>query len=123
MKTLSAWLILIFFAACAASISAQSGGETRSGAGKTNQRKPAATPTPAAIPKDDSTAANQTGSDDGDVIKVSVQLVSVPVRVMDKKGRFVAGLTKANFAVTEDGVKQDIAMFSNEREPFTVALV
>ena len=62
-------------------------------------------------------------SDDGEVIKVSTQIVSVPVRVMDKKGRFVAGLTKENFKVFADGVEQQIALFSNEQEPFTVALV
>ncbi|MEJ7624718.1 MAG: VWA domain-containing protein [Pyrinomonadaceae bacterium] len=60
--------------------------------------------------------------DDGP-IKVETQLVSVPVRVMDKKGRFIGGLAKESFKVFENGVEQEIAMFSNERQPFTVALV
>ncbi len=61
--------------------------------------------------------------DDGEVIKVSTQLVSVPARVMDRTGRFVGGLTRDDFRVYEDGVEQEIAYFSNETAPFTVALV
>lgn len=61
--------------------------------------------------------------DDPDVIKVNTQLVSVPVRVMDRKGRFVAGLKKEDFKVSEDGTEQEIALFSNEHQPFTVALM
>ena len=42
---------------------------------------------------------------------------------MDKKGRFIGGLAKENFKVLEDGVEQEVALFSNEHQPFTVALV
>jgi Ca-activated chloride channel homolog len=63
------------------------------------------------------------GLDDPEVIRVNTQLVSIPVRVMDKKGRFVGGLGREKFKVLEDGVEQDIEIFSNENEPFTVALV
>lgn len=90
--------------------------------GKANQRRPAADPSP--TPLMTNIADEQAGGDvDGDVIRVNTQLVSIPVRVMDKKGRFAAGLVKENFSVFEDGVKQEISMFSNENEPFTVALV
>lgn len=87
---------------------------------KRNQRYATPTPTPAVAPKPDETAV---AADDNEVIKVSTQLVSVPVRVMDKKGRFIGGLAKENFKVFEDGVEQEIAMFANEHQPFTVALV
>ena len=49
--------------------------------------------------------------------------MTVPVRVIDRKGRFVGGLKKDNFKVFEDGAERDIAYFSSEQEPFTVALV
>ncbi|MEO7658563.1 MAG: VWA domain-containing protein, partial [Pyrinomonadaceae bacterium] len=62
-------------------------------------------------------------SDDDDVIRVSTQLVAVPVRVMDRKGRFIGGLGKENFRVFENGTEQEVALFSNEHQPFTVALV
>ncbi|MEQ1646638.1 MAG: VWA domain-containing protein, partial [Pyrinomonadaceae bacterium] len=86
--------------------------------GKPNQRQ-ASTPTPLPTPATENVAT----LDDGEVIKVSTQLVSIPVRVMDKKGRFIGGLAKENFKVVEDGVEQEIALFSNEHQPFTVALV
>ena len=92
---------------------------------KPNQRqaeppKPLPTPTPMTPASlNDKTAS----VDDGEIIKVNTQLVSIPVRVMQKDGRFVGGLAKENFKVLEDGVEQDIALFSNEHQPFTVALV
>jgi Ca-activated chloride channel family protein len=76
------------------------------------------TPMPTATPADTDTL-----SDDTEIIKVATQLVSVPVRVMDRKGRFVAGLAKENFQVFENGAAQQIELFSNEHEPFTVALM
>lgn len=79
---------------------------------------PHMTPTPPPPPQNDVVA-----SGDSDVIKVETQLVSLPVRVMDKKGRFIGGLGQADFKVFEDGVEQEVAMFSNEHEPFTVALM
>ena len=54
---------------------------------------------------------------------VDTKLVTIPVRVMDRKGRFLPGLAKENFKVYEDGVEQEIALFSNDSQPFTVALV
>ncbi len=99
-------------------VTAQSGGGKANPGGKVNKR-PDPTPTPV-----ETTAGNDPAiPDDGEVISVNTQVVSVPVRVLDKKSRFVAGLTKENFKVVEDGVEQEIAMFSNERQPFTVALM
>src|SRR4051794_36596903 len=66
--------------------------------GKINQRSsdPTPTPTPAA-----STSAkledNSATPDDGEVVKVETQLVTFPVRVMDRKNRFIGGLEKSNF--------------------------
>jgi Ca-activated chloride channel homolog len=106
---------------------AQSGRGT-AGGGKSNQRnaRPEAspTPTPAAVPIAVEPASSaSTTIDEGDIIKVNTQLVSIPVRVMDKKGRFIGGLAKENFRVYEDGVEQEVTMFSNEQQPFTVVLM
>lgn len=59
----------------------------------------------------------------GDIIKVDTKVVTVPVRVLDRKGRFVGGLTKENFQIFEDKIEQEIAFFSDQEQPFTVALV
>lgn len=61
--------------------------------------------------------------DDGEVIKVDTNLVMVPVKVFDKSGKFVAGLTKEDFKIFEDEKEQDLAYFSNVEEPFTVVLM
>src|SRR4051812_7972086 len=62
-------------------------------------------------------------AEDEGIVKVDTKVVTVPVRVIDRKGRFVGGLTKDNFKVFEDGAEQEVAYFSSEQEPFTVALV
>jgi len=117
MRPISSIITLVLIAAFAAAVMAQSGRDNTGGGGKANQRRPEPVAQPTVIPVNDETPV------DDDIIKVTTQIVSVPVRVMDKKGRFVAGMTRENFSVFEDGVKQDIALFSNEHEPFTVALV
>ena len=124
MKLRYSAFLLICFAAIAANVFAQSGRTDTKTDGKKNQRtaEPTPSPTPLATPKIPVPASDLT-ADDGEVIKVNTQLVSVPVRVMDRKGRFIGGLSKEDFKVFENGKEQDIALFSNENEPFTVALV
>lgn len=110
-------ILFILAALMAANISAQSNRPEVNTNGKKNQRAEAVA-TPTATP---STTASS--ADDDEIIKVNTQLVSVPVRVMDRKGRFIGGLAKENFKVFENGKEQEIALFSNENEPFTVALM
>jgi len=104
--------IFLFCGLCAVATLAQSGRVITNPDEKTHQSQATPSPTPSLVTPDD-----------GDVIKVNTQLVSVPVRVMDKKGRFIGGLSKDDFKAFEDGEEQDIALFSNEQQPFTVALV
>jgi VWFA-related protein len=57
-------------------------------------------------------------------VEVAVDLVNVSFSAMDRKGRMVAGLTAADFAVEEDGRKQQISHFAREQElPLTLALL
>jgi Ca-activated chloride channel family protein len=58
-----------------------------------------------------------------DVIRISTTLVTVPVSVMDRNGRFISDLKQDQFRLFEDGVEQQIAFFENAEAPFTVALV
>jgi len=60
---------------------------------------------------------------DADVIKVSTTLVTVPVSVTDRNGRFIADLQQDQFHIFEDGVEQRIAFFENAEQPFTIALM
>jgi Ca-activated chloride channel family protein len=63
------------------------------------------------------------GADDDEVVRVSTALVTVPVSVMDRQGRFIPDLRKEDFRIYEDGVEQEIAFFETADKPFTVALV
>jgi len=60
---------------------------------------------------------------DGDVVRVNTTLVTVPVSVLDRQGRFVPNLQREDFSVFEDGVEQSIAYFEPAEKPFTVALL
>ena len=124
MKTIAAifsltWLILAALPAASQSRRVAPGTTDQ----KPNQRteKPSPSPTPAA----NSAASVQLDDvpDSGEVVEVDTKLVTFPVRVLDRKNRFIGGLQKENFKVLEDGVPQDIAYFTNEAQPFTVALV
>src|SRR5215510_4274121 len=71
-----------------------------------------------------STFAQDTGNQDKDFsVSVDVQLVQLPVSVLDKDGRPVNGLGKNDFAVLEDGVSQDISFFKHEDVPLSVGLI
>ena len=61
--------------------------------------------------------------DAGDIIRVSTTLVSIPVSVMDRDGRFVPNLQKEDFRIWEDGVEQDVAFFQSVDKPFSVVLM
>lgn len=85
---------------------------------KQNQRERVAQPSPTPTPESDNGEP-----DDAEVISVDTNLVSIPVRVLDRKNRFIGGLSKENFSIFEDNVEQELAYFTNEAQPFTVALV
>ncbi len=56
-------------------------------------------------------------------IHVGVTVVDVPVTVRDKHGNLVPGLPWWRFRVFEDGVRQNIAFFSTDAYPLSIALV
>lgn len=60
---------------------------------------------------------------DDETISVGTELVSINVSVTDKKNRHVEGLTKEQFEVFDDKVKQEIAFFSGEESPLSIGIV
>lgn len=60
---------------------------------------------------------------EGDVVRVDTTLVTVPVSVLDRQGRFVPNLRREDFSVLENGAEQSIAYFETAEKPFTVALL
>ena len=58
------------------------------------------------------------------VIRVNVRLVRMLVTVKDSNGQLIGSLNKSDFAVFDNGVKQDIAVFERQTEqPLSVALM
>jgi VWFA-related protein len=56
-------------------------------------------------------------------LSVDVELVQLPVSVLDKKGLPVRGLQQEHFAIYEDKIQQNISLFKQEDVPLSVALV
>jgi Ca-activated chloride channel family protein len=60
---------------------------------------------------------------EGDIVRVNTTLVSIPVSVMDRDGKYIPNLRKEEFRIWEDGVEQQVAYFASTEKPFTVALL
>ncbi len=58
-----------------------------------------------------------------DVVRFDTALVTVPVTVADRSGRYVPLLRRENFKVFENGVEQKIAYFATTTSPFSVVLL
>lgn len=86
------------------------------GANYPNNQKPA-------TQQQDQTPTGPEEVDAGDVIKVNTTLVTIPVSVMDRDGRYVPNMQKDDFRLWEDGVEQDVAFFQSVDKPFSVVLM
>lgn len=58
-----------------------------------------------------------------DTIKIDTRLVSVPVIVSDRNGRYVPNLAAGDFTVLQDGKPQNIEFFAATEEPLTIGLL
>ena len=61
--------------------------------------------------------------DEGDIVRVETQLVSVPAVVTDRNGHPITGLHLENFLVLEDGKAQKLTNFATTETPFEIALL
>jgi Ca-activated chloride channel family protein len=71
------------------------------------------------------TVKAQTGEEigEGEVVRITSSLVSVPVSVINRQGKYIVDLQQKDFRIYEDGVEQSIAHFSNVDQPFSVVLL
>src|SRR5512140_2362295 len=58
-------------------------------------RRPVPTPTPGGTPEDDN-----------GVIRIETNLVTMPVSVLDRDGRFISGLQQRDFKIFENGIEE-----------------
>ena len=61
--------------------------------------------------------------DENEVIKVETNLVTMPVSVLDRDGRFISGLRQQDFKIFKNGVEQKVDYFQSVEQPFTVVLL
>ena len=78
--------------------------------------------------KNDQTPSANSGTppvigEEGDVVKVETDLVTIPVSVYDRNGLYISNLQKSDFKIFEDGKEQEIAYFGKTEVPFTVILL
>jgi VWFA-related protein len=85
------------------------------GANYPNNRKPDTQPDPGPRAPEE--------VDAGDIIRVETTLVTIPVSVMDRDGRYIPNLRKEDFRIWEDEVEQDVAFFASVDKPFSVVLM
>ncbi len=68
--------------------------------------------------------ADKTAEVDTEILDIKTNVVNVDAVVYNKKtGQIITGLKKENFAVFENGVKQEISNFSTPEAPITVTVV
>jgi VWFA-related protein len=97
--------------------------------GRARQTAPPAQPKPSASPttEEDNSGVNVVDGPpetiEGDVLRVNTSLVTVPVSVMDRYGKYIPDLKRQDFRIFDQGVEQKIAYFATIDQPFTVALV
>src|SRR5687767_12991926 len=85
------------------------------GANHPNNRQPE--------PQTEQAPAGPEEVDAGDIIRVNTTLVTIPVSVMDRDGRYIPNLQKEDFRIWEDNVEQDVAFFQSVDKPFSVVLM
>jgi len=68
-------------------------------------------------------APEEVVEEDDEVIKVETNLVTMPVSVLDRNGRFISGLKQSDFQIFENNAQQKIEYFAAVEQPFTVILM
>ena len=68
-------------------------------------------------------AGSTTAAEENEIIKVETNLVTMPVSVLDRDGRFIAGLQQKDFKIFENGIEQKVDYFQSVEQPFTVVLM
>ncbi len=76
--------------------------------------------TPTQVQSKSSTA---TVPEEDQIVRIETNLVTMPVSVLDRDGRFIAGLQQRDFKIFENGIEQKVDYFQSVEQPFTVVLM
>jgi Ca-activated chloride channel family protein len=55
--------------------------------------------------------------------EAGIEIVNLTVSVTDRRSRYVTGLDQEQFAVFEDGVRQELSLFTHENLPISLVLI
>lgn len=88
---------------------------------RTDRRPPVLLGEPSAKRPVQTATPEATGDDD--VIRIETNLITMPVSVLDRDGRFVSGLQQNDFRIFENGIEQKVDYFQSVEQPFTVVLM
>src|SRR5688500_11100012 len=108
-------LVLAFGIATAVAVCPQGRGQRPRYPTQTNP--PASRPTPPPVEE------NNDVQDPQEIVKTDTNLVTVPVIAVNIDGVYIPDLSKTEFGIEEDGVKQEVSFFATVSEPFHVVLM
>ncbi len=115
IKTYSIAIVLIFMMALEVVSTASAGQE--------KQQKPKS-PTGQQKTDKENPAQDDDAGQDGQVLKLGAQLVTVPFNVTDKKNRYINDLTKDDLEIMEDNKPQQVFSFERQTDlPITIAML
>ncbi len=122
MKSIVIMIVMSFVAFNATNFFAQARPQTPDTVNQKANRRPTQ---PAETPKSD---PDQTEIDPNIEVEeglesIDTELVTTSVKVTTRFGKYIAGLTKEDFQVFDEKIEQEVAFFSDQQQPFTVALV
>ncbi len=75
------------------------------------------------VPPGSASNTGESGRDELFRLQRTVSFVTVPVTVKDNEGKLVDGLLQSDFSIYEDGVKQQIKLFTSDPFPLSAALI
>jgi Ca-activated chloride channel family protein len=67
--------------------------------------------------------ATPTPQDDSKTLKIQTDLITQTLTVTDIYGRYVSGLTKDAFTISDNGVEQEITFFSDADAPISIGIL
>ena len=82
-----------------------------------------ATPTPTPVSNTSMDAPPPLPVEDDEILEIETNLVTLPVSVLDTKGRFISDLRQNDFEIFENGIQQQVGYFASIESPFTVVLL
>jgi VWFA-related protein len=116
-------LIIIIFAASMAAFSQGTGRPRPTGTPTLQNDTPAQKRAPSLNNTTKAPPSNKPAKEEEGVYTVDTNLITTPVSVLDRNGRFIPNLKKKDFQIWEDGVLQTIDTFQSSEMPFTVILM